>query len=68
MKNGCFDRKPFPGLVPMPTYYTINIQGHEVICDAVEMVPFVFAKECQYTKTELGRSDKGCEGCKWRLQ
>lgn len=23
-------------------------------------------KDCQYTKTELGKVDKGCEGCAWK--
>jgi hypothetical protein len=25
------------------------------------------ARDCQYTKTELGRKDERCVGCKWRV-
>ena len=68
MSNGCHNRIPLPNLVPLPTTYTISIQGHHVVCEAVEMVPFVFKKPCQYTLTELGQTDKGCIGCTWRKE
>lgn len=32
------------------------------------MIPNVFAKDCQYTLTELSKNDKGCEGCKWKKE
>ena len=28
--------------------------------------PAVMAKDCQFTKTDLGKADSRCEGCKWR--
>lgn len=31
-------------------------------------VPFRMAADCQYTKTELGKKDTFCIGCKWRSQ
>ena len=33
-----------------------------------QYVPHVMAKDCQYTKTDLGKVDKKCEGCKWKGQ
>lgn len=72
MSNGCFNRKPFERLIPLPATYTISIEGHHVVCEAVQMIPFVFAKDCQYTLTELGKADKRCfkdgEPCKWRKE
>lgn len=26
----------------------------------------VMAKDCQFSKTDLGKADSRCEGCKWR--
>ncbi len=26
----------------------------------------VMAKDCQFTKTDLGKADSRCDGCKWR--
>ena len=28
--------------------------------------PAVMAKDCQFSKTDLGKADSRCEGCKWR--
>jgi hypothetical protein len=28
--------------------------------------PNVFTKDCQYRKTDLGKADPGCVGCKWK--
>ena len=70
MSNGCYGRAPFERLIPLPATYTISIEGHHVLCDAEQMIPFVFSKDCEYTKTELGQVDKGCfkngEPCIWR--
>lgn len=65
---GCHNRAPFDGLLPMPAHYTISIEGHQVKCEAQQMIPNVFAKDCQYTLTELSKNDKGCEGCKWKKE
>jgi hypothetical protein len=65
-KHGCHNRAPLPKLVDMPAVYNISIEGHAVVCDGIEVIPFVFKRDCQYTLTELGRTDKGCIGCEWR--
>ena len=63
---GCFNRKPFPALIPLPAVQPISIDGYIVGTKAVQMVRNVFAKDCQYTLTDLGHADEGCIGCKWR--
>ena len=63
---GCFNRAPFTKTVPLKSHYNISVEGHHVVCDAVELIPFVFTKTCVYTTSELGKSDIGCLGCNWR--
>jgi hypothetical protein len=29
-------------------------------------VPFALSRDCQYRLSDLGRADKGCDGCRWR--
>lgn len=29
--------------------------------------PFVMARDCRYTLSELGKVDSRCEGCKWKV-
>lgn len=31
-------------------------------------VPFRMSTDCNYTTTELGEKDKGCDGCVWKAQ
>ena len=32
-----------------------------------DRLPFVdLAKDCQFTKTDLGKADSRCDGCRWR--
>ena len=65
-RNGCWGRPPFPALIPIPAVYRISIEGHQVDAVAHEMSAYPFAMECQYTKTDLGQSDKGCIDCTHR--
>lgn len=58
--NGCHNRAPFrranivqDGWRPNGNRNTITIANH-------------MARDCQYTHTELGKLDKGCDGCKWK--
>lgn len=54
---GCHNRKPFAphylptGALDLPQYRIKN----------------AFTQECQYRKTDLGKSDPGCIGCKHKL-
>ena len=29
-------------------------------------MPFRMSKDCEYSTSELGQKDKGCDGCKWK--
>ena len=63
MSYGCYDRAPF-----RPDFKaadTVTFQNG-IVAPTVVTVPFRMAPDCQYTHTELGRSDPRCQGCKWR--
>lgn len=65
---GCFNREPLADMLPMPSQYTMDTGTHKVICAETVHIPNVFAKDCRYTLTELGKADKGCIGCRWRKE
>jgi hypothetical protein len=68
MTYGCKNRPPFPSLVATPSTYTISVSGHILDAKAQELRQFPFARDCQYTKTDLGQADKGCTDCTWRIE
>lgn len=49
---GCHNRRPFVSAVTLPNG---------------EQIPQRMKKDCQYTKTDLGKVDKRCAGCSWKL-
>jgi hypothetical protein len=51
---GCYDHQPYPQV-----YFATG--GREPI-------RHVTTRECQFTKSNLGREDPGCIGCKHRLE
>ena len=56
-RYGCHDRAPYaPIVIVRPA------RGD----DPEISYPHRMAKDCQFTKTDLGRSDSRCDGCKWR--
>lgn len=65
---GCHNRAPFEKTVALKANYNISVEGHHVVCDAVELIPFVFTKTCVYTTSELGQKDAKCVGCTWRKE
>lgn len=67
-KNGCHNRAPLPALIPLRAVEPINISGYIVNSEAVEMIPNVFSRECEYSKGYLSKTDKGCDGCRWRQE
>jgi hypothetical protein len=63
MKHSCHDRAPF-ALLAIPAqdgWFTDN----ETRTPKLVPLPFRMSKACEYGK-EQGRTDPGCEGCKWR--
>lgn len=61
MTYGCFNRKPYKDHVVVD----VNRVVDGVAVFAVTH-PFRMSRECQYTKSDLGRADTGCYGCMWR--
>jgi len=62
-KYACHNRNPFKKQLVVQDGYFMD--GHQRIPKMVT-APFVMSEACQYTKTELGRVDAKCDGCKWR--
>ena len=76
--NGCHDRKAFKSFMEI-THIAIkpvvvmqhfkkprqDVYRNEVV-EEVTVIPFRMEMECQYTKSNLGQIDAGCEGCRWR--
>jgi hypothetical protein len=58
---GCHNRNPFSQTVMVQDGYTSG-GSHRI--DHVIEIPFRMAINCQYTKTDLGKVDKYCQGCK----
>jgi hypothetical protein len=57
MTYGCHNRRPYKQFFqPKPMEKRISVH-----------IEFKMAMDFQYTKTELGRKDQGCIGCKWRM-
>lgn len=52
--NGCHNREPFV------VEYPLTGGGMQA--------NFSAGKPCEYTKSNLGRVDPGCIGCKWRQE
>lgn len=61
MTYGCHNRAPYKEHV---------VIRPELVVDGVtpsnNTFLFRMSRDCQYTKTDLGRADAGCHGCKWR--
>lgn len=52
--NGCYNREPLkPQVIRKPGYPMV-------------VVPLRMSPDCQYTRSELGRQDARCAGCRWR--
>jgi hypothetical protein len=64
VKNGCFNRPPL-GSRPVPVQDGVYLDGYTQTPRLVPL-PFRMSRACEYAKTALGRSDKGCTGCKHR--
>ena len=61
MTYACHNRKPFnPFHHAQDGYYANSASRLQKLVD----VPHVMTTDCQYTKTDLGKTDPKCEGCK----
>lgn len=65
MSYGCHNRAPFrPRVMVQDGWWNDGVAR----TGKITQVPFRMSEECQYTKTELGRADERCAGCKWKQQ
>ena len=63
-KYGCHNRKAYkPKLFVQNGWWLDGITKTA----KVEQAPFRMAPDCQYTKTELGKVDERCAGCKHKV-
>jgi hypothetical protein len=60
---GCFNRQPFKEVMWVQDGW---INERNTRHPAMKLTPFRNNSECQYRHTELGKTDKDCDGCKWR--
>lgn len=61
MTNGCHNRPAYrTGVVVQDGWY---MDGYTRVPKMVQ-VPFKMSHECQYTKSDLGKADPACQGCK----
>ena len=60
----CHNRKPYAETIRMQDGWGAESgpSRHPVMRE----VPFVMAKDCNFTHTDLGKEDQRCNGCKWR--
>ena len=62
--NGCFDRPLFAATQTIGKEY-VMVMGL-LVTRPVQIPNFSVAdSSCQFTKSDLGRIDKGCLGCVW---
>jgi hypothetical protein len=60
---GCFDRQPFKEGVWVQDGWIEDVNTRH---PAMKLIQLRNTTKCQYRHTELGQTDKGCEGCSWR--
>lgn len=69
--NGCHNREPFKAEMTVQDGWNnriADIYHHEPRRPVMVDVPFRMAPDCRYTHTELGQADKGCDGCRWKVE
>lgn len=60
---GCHNRPPFRGVYKAQDgYFAAGFER----TDRMKATRHVMTTDCQYTKTDLGKVDPKCAGCKWR--
>jgi hypothetical protein len=64
MTYGCHNRAPLgQKVIPVQDgWFTDGLTRYPKLVP----LPFRMAPDCKYSETDLGKADKGCEGCKWR--
>lgn len=65
MSYGCHNRAPYTRSLPAQEGWYMD--GY-TRTPRMAAMPFRMSTDCNYTTTELGQADKGCDGCTWRKQ
>ena len=60
--NGCHNHAPYKATFGS---FGLDTERGQIVYFEVQNPN---TKSCQYCKTELGKADKGCDGCKWRIE
>lgn len=70
MTYGCHNRAPFKPMVETVAMEAALTPVNGAALHIPRVVhrswPHVFTTDCQYTKSNLGKTDPQCVGCKWR--
>ena len=68
--NRCHNRRPFVPTVEVQDGWIRTSMRLDVVSRVgrVVEVPCRMTPDCQYTHTDLGQADKGCAGCKHRVE
>ena len=63
--NGCHNRPEYrPSTLVQDGWIAVD----DILIAKTTDIPFRMETLCQYTHTDLGKQDRGCDGCKWRVQ
>lgn len=71
-RNGCHDRPPLGRVRPVQDGHetlTLELPGQprvQWVAPRYVSQKFAMTTDCQYTHTDAGRVDPGCEGGRWR--
>lgn len=57
-RNGCFDHPPYPDYY-LPTGAPDTLEYR---------IEHVLTRDCQFRRSELGKNDQKCDGCKHRSE
>ena len=68
-RYGCHNRAPFREFYAVQDgWYLDGTRLNATRTPRMKTTPFVLARDCQYTLSDLGRQDPKCEGCKWKQE
>lgn len=63
MTHGCHDRPEYREVLPVQDGWFLDGTTRTPRMVAMK---FRMERSCQYTHTDAGKADAGCDGCRWR--
>jgi hypothetical protein len=64
--NGCHNHPPHKDELVTHSAEIVWRKGYPTVEVVTRSFKNNFDRTCQYRKTDLGKADPGCVGCKWR--